>query len=884
MKYLDLTIIIEPGNESSFPLKIVSPYDEKQGVFVWPPLIGGEETVELELNQILSPALSKSQHVNTQANVIEEYGAALFENLFNGDVAVLYKQCLGIAYQKNAGLRIKLILNDIRLFSIHWELLYDREQGDYVSLSPSTPVSRFLNLSSHAQFTSLEPPIGVLVVMAPHKEAPELDWESEKRAIERALAEHKQQGLVKLTWAYDLTWRDIQKKLRTTVKSWHVLHFIGYGEVNEKSKKAHILLADEARKPVPIDGYKLARVLANDRDMRLVILDTKIQNHTKNFDLYSDMATALLRKELASVLALPHAMSESSKVEFFRTFFDALFEGLSIDQAVAEARSSVTMVSPQDWVNPVLFTQSVGEKIFQMPESKQTNINGQRKKIFLSYKRNSSQDEWLVTRLHEELSISHDVFIDKKMMLGTKWAEEIEKQICESDFLITLISSHSINSEMVLEEIRMAHEMERENGRPILLPIRLNFHDPLSYPLNKYLNPLNWATWNHVEDTTKLINDLIHAISGHTLPLENAENLRQIENQVQPSLNQPSPSAQPGSMIDIELPEGTIDSESAFYMERRSDLTAFRTIKRQGVTITIKGPRQMGKSSLLNRIMSEAEKHGKRVAFLDFQLFDSNALNDADTFYRHFCSWFTYELEVEDRVDEYWQLPLGSNMKCERYIGRYLMREIKDSLVLALDEVETVFDTEFRSDFFGLLRSWHNKRRARSSWKRLDLVLVTSTEPYQLIENINQSPFNVGEVIELADFTIDQVDELNIRHGAPLDREQMEKLFELIGGHPYLVRKTLYAIASNQMTADEFFDSVLENRGPFGDHLRHHLFRLSKKDQLIAGLQKILFTKGGVDELIFFRLKGAGLVKRERGKVVMRNKLYEEYFKEHLDV
>jgi hypothetical protein len=53
--------------------------------------------------------------------------------------------------------------------------------------------------------------------------------------------------------------------------------------------------------------------------------------------------------------------------------------------------------------------------------------------------------------------------------------------------------------------------------------------------------------------------------------------------------------------------------------------------------------------------------------------------------------------------------------------------------------------------------------------KRLDLVLVTSAEPYEFIVYRNQSPFNVGEVIDLADFTAEQVADLNGRHGTPLE-------------------------------------------------------------------------------------------------------------------
>ncbi len=194
---------------------------------------------------------------------------------------------------------------------------------------------------------------------------------------------------------------------------------------------------------------------------------------------------------------------------------------------------------------------------------------------------------------------------------------------------------------------------------------------------------------------------------------------------------------------------------------RKEDAPALETIARQGVTITIKGPRQMGKSSLLIRTAAAATAAGKRVAFLDFQLFDRAALANADRFFRQFCAWLADTLELDDRGDEYWSAPLGNSQRCTRYVGRYILKELDSPLVLAMDEVESIFDTDFRSDFFGMLRSWHNSRATTPIWKRLDLALVTSTEPYQLIENLNQSPFNVGQVVELVDFSAEQVADLN---------------------------------------------------------------------------------------------------------------------------
>ncbi|NJN87098.1 MAG: toll-Interleukin receptor, partial [Leptolyngbyaceae cyanobacterium SL_7_1] len=87
-----------------------------------------------------------------------------------------------------------------------------------------------------------------------------------------------------------------------------------------------------------------------------------------------------------------------------------------------------------------------------------------------------------------------------------------------------------------------------------------------------------------------------------------------------------------------------MNPESQFYVARSSDAIALSTIERSnGVTITIKDPRQMGKSSLLIRAKARAEALGKRVAYLDFQLFDRAALTEGDRFYQQFCEWLTEE-------------------------------------------------------------------------------------------------------------------------------------------------------------------------------------------------------------------------------------------------
>ncbi|WP_242041447.1 AAA-like domain-containing protein [Leptolyngbya sp. FACHB-261] len=514
---------------------------------------------------------------------------------------------------------------------------------------------------------------------------------------------------------------------------------------------------------------------------------------------------------------------------------------------------------------------------------------GERAQIFISYRR-SEPDQSVALAVYQALGQDHEVFIDQTMTVGTRWAERIEAEIQRSDYLITFISAQSVTSEMVVAEIEKAHHLSKQTGKPGILPVRLAYTEPLVYPLSAYLNSINWAFWKDEQDTPRLIAELQRAIAGAGLAVgelnSRAAQLPEGEPpegqppEGQPDLARPLPSAQP---VSLELPEGTMDPESAFYVARPSaDPLALETIAQQGVTITIKGPRQMGKSSLLIRTIGAAVEAGKRVAFLDFQLFDQAALADAGLFFRRFSTWLTRKLRLTNRIEEYWASGLGHSQCCTDYLECYLLEELASPLVLAMDEVESVLDTDFHTDFFGMLRSWHNNRAITPIWKRLDLVLVTSTEPYQLIENLNQSPFNVGQVIELEDFTLAQVADLNLRHGQPLNLEQERQLMTLLGGHPYLVRRALYLVASQQITVADLFTNATADRGPLGDHLSYHLFRLHERRELVQGLLQVIRNQTCPDERVFFRLRGAGLVRRQNQRTVPRCQLYAEYFREHL--
>ncbi|NEZ57839.1 TIR domain-containing protein [Leptolyngbyaceae cyanobacterium CCMR0082] len=600
-------------------------------------------------------------------------------------------------------------------------------------------------------------------------------------------------------------------------------------------------------------------------------------------------ANAIL-EHVNHVIGMTDAIGDQASIKFAEGFYDGLGYGRNYADAFEFGLVGIGAEGIPEEETPVLRIKGEGSKEnVKAPEVAhciplgQTNPQAKiaQKQIFISYKRDVVPDETVALQLYEALGQSNDVFIDQRMLVGTRWAEQLETNIRQADAVVVLLSTHSVNSEMVLQEIELAHKVAEANGgKPRILPVRLAYRDPFQHPLSVYLNPINWALWDSEADTPDLISELQQAIDGGVLSIDEQRKADVVKAAPKVKIPQPLPVAQP--IAKLELPEGTMDTASDFYIERDCDRIALSVIQQQGVTMTIKGPRQMGKSSLLNRLMKTAIEAGKQVVFLDFQLFDRAALQNADEFYQQFCFWLTDELDMDDEVEAYWKKNLGNSQRCTRYIGRHILKNLDQPLLLAMDEVERIFDTPYRNDFFSMLRSWHNQRATKKIWKQLDLTCVTSTEPYLLIDDLNQSPFNVGENLRLQSFTLQQVNSLNQKHGAPLNISEIKLLMQLVNGHPYLIRKALYLIASSRLSTHEFFARVYDENGPFSDHLKSHLFQLYNNQILAKGFLKILKQQSCDDEVLYSYLYGAGLVQRKNQKVFAKCPLYQNYFEEHL--
>jgi transcriptional regulator with XRE-family HTH domain len=331
----------------------------------------------------------------------------------------------------------------------------------------------------------------------------------------------------------------------------------------------------------------------------------------------------------------------------------------------------------------------------------------------------------------------------------------------------------------------------------------------------------------------------------------------------------------------LEAPAGAVRPQSPFYIERHADNQLHHQLAGQGTTTTIQAGRQTGKTSLLTYAINAYQ--GK-IIYLDFHLADETSKENLTSFLRFLSEGIAEQLDLEwDTVDGYWQTARNPAQTFSRFLQQEVLKQIDSSVLLAIDEADLLLGAEYQKHFFALLRAWDSRRAFDADWRKLNLVMVISTHPYLLIDDVNLSPFNVGLTIRLKDFSLDQVADLNQRHGSPLKQDQVTSLMTLVGGHPYLVRQAYYTLVSEGVSLQDLLRVANSPDGPFGKHLLFYLHSLKKNPTLLTAFQQLLRDQRLPEEALLERLSAVGLIQQEDGKWKPRCGLYGEFFKRQMD-
>ncbi|MBH8575996.1 AAA-like domain-containing protein [Nostocaceae cyanobacterium CENA369] len=340
----------------------------------------------------------------------------------------------------------------------------------------------------------------------------------------------------------------------------------------------------------------------------------------------------------------------------------------------------------------------------------------------------------------------------------------------------------------------------------------------------------------------------------------------------------------------LEIPSGSVPLNSSFYIERPPiEERTFAEINKPGSLIRIKAPSQTGKTSLMQRILTHARQSGLHTVQISLQRADSQVFTSLEKFLRWFCANVSRQLNLEPKLHEYWDEDIGSKVSCTLYLQSYVLQEIDCPVVLALDEVNRIFEyPEISGDFLPLLRSWYEDASELEIWQKLRLLVVHATEAYIPLD-INQSPFNVGLPIKLPEFSLEQVQDLALRHGlawaeGEAGAKKLALLVAMIGGHPYLVRLALYHLVRQELSLEQLLETAPTIAGIYSNYLRHHLANLQTHPELKAALKKVVTSPTSVplEAIAAYKLESMGLVKLEGNQAVPSCELYRLYFREQL--
>lgn len=332
----------------------------------------------------------------------------------------------------------------------------------------------------------------------------------------------------------------------------------------------------------------------------------------------------------------------------------------------------------------------------------------------------------------------------------------------------------------------------------------------------------------------------------------------------------------------LEFPCGALALDSPFYVERPPvEKLVYEETQKAGSLIRIKAPRHMGKSSLLLRIIDYAQTLGYKTVSLDFQTADYEVYSSLSKFLRWFCKAIARQLNLPPCLDDYWDDDIGAKLSCTLYFEYYLLNALDTPLLLSLNEVNKIFEhPKIAQDFLPMLRFWYEQAKQNVTFQKLRMTVVHSTEIYVPL-NINQSPFNIGLPIHLKPFNLSQVQQLASAYGLEhLGKGQIEKLMDIIGGHPYLLSKAFYYLRLGEITFTQLLETASTQAGIYSEHLRGHLIRLQREQQLVVALKQVIDKPAGVEiePFLAHKLYSLGLINISRNTCFLSCKLYHEFF------
>jgi len=348
------------------------------------------------------------------------------------------------------------------------------------------------------------------------------------------------------------------------------------------------------------------------------------------------------------------------------------------------------------------------------------------------------------------------------------------------------------------------------------------------------------------------------------------------------------------NQADFFVDSGTLLQQAPSYVTRPADNDLLQHVL-SGEFCYVLTARQMGKSSLMIRTARSLQERGVKTAIVDLTIIGTVPI---DKWYLGLLARIKGDLSLTTDVSGWWRehQDLGAPQRFFEFLHDVLLQEIAGPIVIFIDEIDTTLNLDFRDDFFATIRAMYNARATDAIFKRLTFVLLGVATPTDLIKDQKRTPFNIGSRIELRDFSYDEATPLkkglDAAHPGQGDRI-LRRIFYWTNGHPYLTQKLCLAAAQ---TPTQDWDDVkadqLVQANFFDEDVRSDSNLTFVQDRIrttpIPQRRRLLELYGAVRSGIAVAnddrspvqnyLELFGLIRVERGRLQVRNRIYRHVF------
>ena len=341
---------------------------------------------------------------------------------------------------------------------------------------------------------------------------------------------------------------------------------------------------------------------------------------------------------------------------------------------------------------------------------------------------------------------------------------------------------------------------------------------------------------------------------------------------------------------------GPVKCDDPCYIIRKKEKKIFQAIQNQNF-VSIVGPRQIGKTSLLHKIQSICMKdYGYACISIDLSTIN-NPDYDWRTWVEIFCKKIIQQVRNLIETEILLRPPVSPSDFVDYCID--LTKIVPSPQILfLLDEAASVPEN-IRDMFYGNIRSIRNEKVKPDhdiALEKINFVFAGVFDPERLVRDRINSPFNVSQVHYLPDFTFDESvtlgNNLHTKDDLPLDEEVLRFIYKWTSGQPYLTQCIFSLIADelenegpvNEFTLLKLIPNLLEmasgNINPVVKSSVMFPETLNVIKRLLAG-DKIPFSRAR-EEIGQLELFGS-IAEGENRICKIRNKVYEKVFMETLE-